>query len=42
VLRPLSLRSTVQARSARHRVIAVKGHDGAAHSTKGHHHGERS
>jgi hypothetical protein len=41
-LRPLSLRSAVQARSARRQVIAVKATMGAADSTKGHHHGDRS
>jgi hypothetical protein len=42
VLQPLSLRSTVQARTARRRVIAVKAAIVAADSTKGHHHGDRS
>ena len=42
VLRPLSLRSTVQARSARRRVIAVKAAMGAAIRQKGDHHGDRS
>jgi hypothetical protein len=41
-LRPLSLRSAVQARSARRRVIAAKAAMGAADATKGHHHGDRS
>jgi hypothetical protein len=40
-LRPLSLRSAVQARSARRQVIATKAAMGAVNPTKGHHHDDR-
>ena len=40
-LRPLSLRSAVQVRSARRLVIATKAAMGAADPTKGHHHDDR-